>query len=217
FFVTFDAFFAIFFGAFFAADFIVFFFLRAGAAFFADFFFVFDFFAMIVLPIHAAYNIPSAPNGKPVHTINYRPSPRSARGHGRAHDQTRPMLPKRWRTGPPGGPVDQLDRMDNRESRARGDLRHAANIASCNQIRSQSLDSPDFALAQPSCDVGLQNIVRSGRAAAQMALRHVLHREAELEQQLFRLPGNPLSVLQGARRVIGDDESVGVLARLNRQ
>ena len=65
FFLTFDAFLAIFFGAFFAADFLVFFFLRAGAAFFADFFFVFDFFAMIVLPIHAAYNIPSAPNGKP--------------------------------------------------------------------------------------------------------------------------------------------------------
>ena len=55
FFVTLDPFFAIFFGAFLAADFIVFFFLRAGAAFFfVDFFFAFDFFAMIVLPIHAA-------------------------------------------------------------------------------------------------------------------------------------------------------------------
>ena len=50
-----------------------------------------------------------------------------------------------------------------------------------------------------------------------MAFRHVLHREAELEQQLLRLPGNPLSVLQGARRVIGDDKSVGVLASLDRQ
>ncbi len=69
FFVTFAAFFTVFFaaffGAFFAADFIVFFFLRAGAAFFVDFFFAFDFFAMIVLPIHAADNIPSAPNGRP--------------------------------------------------------------------------------------------------------------------------------------------------------
>ncbi len=55
------AFFTIFFGAAFFADFIVFF-LRAGAAFFfAGFFFAFDFFAMIVLPIFAANTKPRRP------------------------------------------------------------------------------------------------------------------------------------------------------------
>jgi hypothetical protein len=49
--------------------------------------------------------------------------------------------------------------MNDRQFRARRDLCDAANIASRNHIRSQSLDSPDFTLAQPPCDVGLQNIV----------------------------------------------------------
>ena len=49
------AFLAVFFAGFLAADFIVFFFLRAGAAFFlVDFFFAFDFFAMIDPPDRAA-------------------------------------------------------------------------------------------------------------------------------------------------------------------
>src|SRR6185312_15392640 len=49
------AFLAAFFAGFFAADFSVFFFLRAGAAFFLlDFFFAFDFFAMIDPPDRAA-------------------------------------------------------------------------------------------------------------------------------------------------------------------
>jgi hypothetical protein len=37
--------------------------LRAGAAFFADFFFAFAFFAMIILPICCQSRIPSAPVG----------------------------------------------------------------------------------------------------------------------------------------------------------
>ena len=46
---------AVFFAGFLAADLIVFFFLRAGAAFFfVDFFFAFDFFAMIDPPDRAA-------------------------------------------------------------------------------------------------------------------------------------------------------------------
>jgi hypothetical protein len=49
------AFLAAFFAGFLAADFTVFFFLRAGAAFFlVDFFFAFDFFAMIDPPDRAA-------------------------------------------------------------------------------------------------------------------------------------------------------------------
>jgi hypothetical protein len=86
--------------------------------------------------------------------------------------------------------------MDRRQFRARGDLSHAANISCRDHIRSQFLDSPDFALAQPSCDVWLQNIVRSGGAAAQMTVPNVLHCEAKLAEKLPRLAPNTLSVLQ---------------------
>jgi hypothetical protein len=158
------AFFATFLVVFFAA-FTVLFFLRAGAAFFlVDFFFAFDFFAMIVLPIQATNNDPIGPFERPGSRRKHPTEPASARGCSRAHRPTPPMLPKRRRTRTPGGPIDQFDRMDGRKLRARSDLRHAADIACCNNIRSQSLDSPDFALAQPSCDIWLQNIVRPGRA-----------------------------------------------------
>jgi hypothetical protein len=82
FFATFfGAFFADFFADFFAADFTVFFFLRAGAAFFfPDFFFAFDFFAMIVLRIGAATNgILIGPVGDQVHATRPREPPISSR------------------------------------------------------------------------------------------------------------------------------------------
>src|ERR1700721_4800107 len=94
---------------------------------------------------------------------------------------------------PPGSPLDQLDRMDGWKFVARRDLRDAADIAGHDHIRSQSLDSPDFALAQPSCKVGLQNIVGAGRAAAQMTVRNVQHLKAELRKHLLRLAGAPLA------------------------
>src|SRR5262249_97352 len=87
------------------------------------------------------------------------------------------------------------------------DLSHAANISCRDHIRSQFLDSPDFALAQPSCDVWLQNIVRAGGAAAQMTVPNLLHCEAKLGEKLLWLTRNALSVLQRAGRVIGDHES----------
>jgi hypothetical protein len=68
--------------------------------------------------------------------------------------------------------------MNNRQLGARSDLRDAANISCRDHISSQSLDSPDFAIAQPPCDIRLQNIVGTGRAAAQMAIRNVSHVEA---------------------------------------
>jgi len=114
------------------------------------------------------------------------------------------MLPKRGRTRSPGGPIDQFDRVDGRDVRARSDLCDAAKIACCNHIRSQSLDSPDFALAQPSCDVGLQNIVGAGRASAQMTFGNVLHGKAELAENLLRLPRHALTVLQRTGRVVSD-------------
>src|ERR1700729_3568564 len=124
--------------------------------------------------------------------------------------------PERGWTCPPGGPIDQLDRMDGWKFCARRDLRDAADIAGCDHIRSQSLDSPDFALAQPSCKVGLQNIVGTGRAAAQMTVRYVLDDEAELGKQLLRLPVDALTVLQRARGMIRHGELRQVLRGLER-
>jgi hypothetical protein len=165
---------AAFFGAAFFA-FSVFFFLAGAAFFFAGFFFDFDFFAMIVLPILVPNQMLSAPMGD---RVTLRSTPRSTRCW--RHRRLVTALPKpRW-TWTPGGPINQLDRMDCGEFRARSDLGDAADIARRDQIRSQSLDSPDFALAQPSCDVGLQNIVGPGRAAAQMAFGYISDREAEL-------------------------------------
>src|SRR4029077_13619292 len=133
-------------------------------------------------------------------------APCSPRCRGRAHRPRRPTFPKRGRAWSPGGPVDQFDRVDGREVGARGDLCDAAKIACCNHIRSQSLDSPDFALAQPPCDVRLHNIVGPRRAAAEMTLRYVLDREAQPGEQILRLPRNSLSMLQRAGGVIGDGE-----------
>src|SRR6202007_2293018 len=107
--------------------------------------------------------------------------------------------------------------MDRRQFRARGDLSHAANISCRDHIRSQFLDSPDFALAQPSCDVWLQNIVRAGGAAAQMTVPDLLHCEAELAEKLLWLTRDALSVLQRARGVIGDHKSLRGLCGFDRQ
>ena len=147
-----------------ATDFATFFFLRAGAAFFldfVDFFFVFDFFAMISPPDPSyEYENPIGPIGGRVHATIPTSFP-SARGSRRQLGRLPPMLLQRGRTRTATRPVDQFDCMDGRDAGARGDLSHAANISRRDHVRSQSLDSPDFALAQPPCDIGLHNIVGS--------------------------------------------------------
>src|SRR6202035_4245925 len=94
--------------------------------------------------------------------------------------------------------------MDGGQCRARCDLCDAADIACCNHIRSQSLDSPDFTLAQPSCNVGLHNIVGPGRAAAEMAIWNILHDEAEFGEKVLRLPHDALPMLQRTSGLISD-------------
>ena len=50
-----------------------------------------------------------------------------------------------------------------------------------------ALDIGDLAVAQRAGDLRLQDVVGAGRAAADVAFRHVLHREARLLQQALRL------------------------------
>ena len=65
------------------------------------------------------------------------------------------------------------------------DLRHAADIAGGDHVRPDALDIGDLAGAQRAGDLRLQDVVGAGRAAADVALRHVLHREARLLEERF--------------------------------
>src|SRR5579862_463303 len=201
---AFFAFLTFFFAAF-LATFSVFFFL-AGAAFFffPGFLFAFDFFAMIVLPIHV--ESPSAPNqmGDRVHTTATTCSAHCRAGVPRRRG---PMTPKRLWAWSARSPIDQLNRMHNGKFRARRDLRDATDIAGSNHIRAQLLDSPDFALAQPSCDVRLKNIVGADRAAAQMTFRYIFDLETDFAEKILWLARDPLAMLQRAGGVISDHES----------
>src|SRR5580704_18052955 len=148
----------------FGAAFLATFFFLAGAAaffFFTSFFFAFAFFfAMIVLPISAAGTVSRRP---PMGLeCAARSGRRLTRSGGGLHRRPRLKLPEPRRTRTPRGPIYQLDRMHGWKLRAGADLRDAADVACCNHIRSQFLDSPDFAFAQPSCVVWLQNIVGAG-------------------------------------------------------
>ena len=50
-----------------------------------------------------------------------------------------------------------------------------------------------------------------------MTVGHVLHHEAELYENFFRLPDDALAVLQRAGGMIGDDKSWRVARGLERQ
>ena len=64
----------------------------------------------------------------------------------------------------------------------------------------------DLAVAQLPGELGLEHVVGPGRAAAEVALRHVAHREAGLGEQRLRLAQDALAVLHRAGRVVGDGE-----------
>ena len=96
--------------------------------------------------------------------------------------------------------------MDDRQTGAVGDLGDAADIAGGNDIGAGRLDVRDLAVFQAGGDFGLQQIVGAGRAAADMALRHVLHGEAGPGQQRLRFGAQSLPVLHRAGGVIGHDE-----------
>ena len=86
---------------------------------------------------------------------------------------------QRRRHSAPRRPIDQLDRVDNRDHRPCRDLPDASDIAGGDHVGLYLLDIPDFARAQHLRNVGMQNVVGSGRTTAQMALRHLSHFEAQ--------------------------------------
>src|SRR6476661_4816029 len=193
------AFLADFFGALFFAT--TRFFLRAGAAFTRFFAFLafdfafFTFFAMI------------ASRSLPQDTVRqrYYPSPRQHGGFSRRVGNPPPG--KRIGRGASGRPVHQLDRVNDRDRRARSDLRHTADVTGSDHVGLELFDIADFTLAQPPRKLRLENVVRAGRTTTQMCFRYIFHHESNLGKQFFRSARDFLAVLQRARRVISNDEA----------
>src|SRR5260221_469185 len=100
-------------------------------------------------------------------------------------------------------PVEQLDRMCNRNASAGRDIADAAEIAGSDDIGLQALDVGDLAVAQTPREFGLQNLVGAGPAAADMTLGHVLDDETGVSQVRLGLLDHLLAVLHGAGRIIG--------------
>ena len=87
------------------------------------------------------------------------------------------------------------------------DLRDAADIAGGDHVGLEPFDIGDLAVAQPLRQLRLQNVVGAGRAAAQMAFRHIFHHEAAAStSSSFGLAHHLLAVLQRAGGVIGDGQ-----------
>src|SRR5262249_45044216 len=137
----------------FADAFVVFRFLRAGAAFFfflVDRFFALVLFAIMDLPILVRFKTHAVSMPCPATDARYdtpHPSlgqaltdqPYPAGGGRGVRCRLQAMPPQPGRKRPAGSPVDQLDRMDRRKLRARCDLNDATEIAGCDHVRSQSL------------------------------------------------------------------------------
>ncbi len=85
-----------------------------------------------------------------------------------------------------------------------GKLRDAADVAGGDDVRLHAPDVLRLAIAQCAGELRLEDVVGSGRAAANVRFRNVDHRVARLDEQLARLVLDALAVLQRARRMIGD-------------
>src|SRR4051794_10114090 len=95
-------------------------------------------------------------------------------------------------------PVEELDGVDDWDGGAARDLRHAADVAGGDEVRLDALDVRDLPGPELSGDLRLEEVVGAGRAAADMALRHVPDCKARLLQELLRLLADLLAVLHRA-------------------
>src|SRR5579862_341497 len=117
------------------------------------------------------------------------------------------------RYGSARGPVEQLDRVHDRDGGALRDLLQATNIAGGNQVGLRALQTGHLSFAELSGDLRLQHVVSACRSAAQMRLEWNADLEAcGLEQTLWKLV-ETLSVLQRAGAVISDGQASAVTFR----
>src|ERR1700737_5219071 len=92
----------------------------------------------------------------------------------------KPFPGERLGLASPGCPVDQLDGVDHRDSRACCNLCDAADVAGWDHIRLDLFDIRDFAFAQPPRKLRLKDIVGASRATAQMSLRYIFNDESKV-------------------------------------
>ena len=93
------------------------------------------------------------------------------------------VAPQRFGQGAASGPIQQFDRMNDRDSSSGADLGHAADIAGGDHLGLGALDVVDLAVEQAPGDLRLDQIVDTGGAAAQMAFRHLADLETGPVQQ----------------------------------
>src|ERR671918_2639549 len=113
-------------------------------------------------------------------------------------------LRERGWTRAAGGPIEQLDSMHDRRDAIR-ELDHAADVAGRDHVREDPRDVCELARAQLSGELGLEQVVGAGRAAADMALGDVLDREPRGLQQILGQGRDLLAVLHRARGMVRDD------------
>src|SRR5262249_40128146 len=90
------------------------------------------------------------------------------------------------RRRPAGRPVEQLDRVQNRNCRARSELRQATDIAGGDDLRLGLDDIRKLALEEAAGQLRLQQIIGPCRAAAEMALGHIEDGKPGTREKRFR-------------------------------
>src|SRR5262245_25230791 len=84
------------------------------------------------------------------------------------------------------------------------DLDQAAQIAGRYDVCTSTVDVLRLSHAELASELRLQHVVGPGGATAEVALGHVNNMEPRIAQELARLLGNALRVLEGARIMVGD-------------
>ena len=93
---------------------------------------------------------------------------------------------KRLRARPAISPIQQLDSVHDRH-RPRRQLIEAADIPRCDKVGLHAVDGLKLALLKLLRKVGLEDVVGSRRAAADMPLWNPNNRKASIAQELARL------------------------------
>ena len=114
----------------------------------------------------------------------------------------------------PGRPVDQLDRVDHRDDRARCDLRDAADIAGCDHIglRSSRYSRLCARATSSRCPAAECCRCRPSRST-DVPPAHRCTTKPSSESSSFGCACDFLPVLQRAGGMIGDDEPCGIALR----
>ncbi|MDN7908076.1 hypothetical protein QZM18_28730 [Burkholderia diffusa] len=96
--------------------------------------------------------------------------------------------------------------MHERDADRAGQLRHAADIAGRCNLGDRCTHRRDLAPLQFARDLGLQQVVDTGRSATHEAVQRLDDVEPRVAQQVERRMHDPLTVLHRARRVIDDPQ-----------